>query len=252
MNKQDRIQAINKILKEFFEDSSNPRTIQAKELMHLFISKGIFNQNSRDGLPIRKLLRELSQENRLSEIPYAHGEKKGVNTNWFFIDSLVELDENTELFKRPVATKQVIKSTTRKNVGGRINSDEYYVIGLCNEVLGQNASQQHYFDFLVGDSGRRLPVDAYYDDLNLVVEYCESQHTSSTPFFDQKKTVSGVSRGEQRRMYDERRRIELPKHGIHLISIHYNEFGTTKKLKRNHDSDIEVVKRKLADYIKNK
>jgi len=52
-------------------------------------------------------------------------------------------------------------------------------------------------------------------------------------------------------MYDERRRIELPKHGIHLISIHYN-FGTTKKLKRNHDSDIEVVKRKLADYIKNK
>jgi len=81
MNKQDRIQAINKILKEFFEDSSNPRTIQAKELMDLFISKGIFNQNSRDGLPIRKLLRELSQENRFSEIPYAHGEKKGVNTN---------------------------------------------------------------------------------------------------------------------------------------------------------------------------
>lgn len=139
-----------------------------------------------------------------------------------------------------------------KKVGGRINSDEYYVIGHCNEVLGLNASQQHSFEFLVGDSGSRLPVDAYYEDLNLVVEYCESQHTSSTPFFDQKKTVSGVLRGEQRRMYDERRRIELPKHGIHLISIHYNEFGITKKIKRNYDSDIEVVKRKLADYIKNK
>ena len=65
-------------------------------------------------------------------------------------------------------------------------------------------------------------------------------------------TVSGVSRGEQRRLYDERRRVELPKHGINLVSISYNDFGTTKRLKRNHNLDIEVVRTKLSDYIKKK
>ena len=65
----------------------------------------------------------------------------------------------------------------------RQNSDEYYVIGLCNEVLGQTASQQHRFEFLRGDTGCKLPVDAYYEQLNLVVEYCETQHTEAAPFF---------------------------------------------------------------------
>lgn len=252
MKKKERIQAINKVLKEFFADSSNPRIVQAKEFMNLFISNGIFNQNDQDGLPIRKLLRELNQENKISAIPYALGKKKEKNINWFFIDSHTDIGADTHPFSIPETTKRPKSTITRKSNGGRINSDEYYVIGLCNKVLGLNASQQHYFDFLVGDSGRKLPVDAYYEDLNLVVEYCESQHTSSTPFFDKKKTVSGVSRGEQRRLYDERRRIELPRHGIKLISIHYYDFGTTKRLKRNHELDIEIVREKLCDYVKSK
>lgn len=73
MNKEERIQRINRVLKGYFSDSSNPRSILAKELMDLFVSKGIFNKNHRDGLPIRKLLRDLSEKNRISEIPYAYG-----------------------------------------------------------------------------------------------------------------------------------------------------------------------------------
>ena len=126
--------------------------------------------------------------------------------------------------------------------GGRAGSDEYYVIELCNEALGQVGEQQYKFPFLVGDSGRALPVDAYYRELNLVIEYYERQHTEEVKFFNRRMTVSGVSRGEQRKIYDERRRTELPKHGIKLVVISYTDFGTTKKLKREHDRDLEVVK----------
>ena len=131
----------------------------------------------------------------------------------------------------------------------RINSDEYYVIGLCNEVLGRVAKQQHRFDFLRGDTGRKLPVDAYYEDLNLVIEYCEIQHTEPVAFFDNKPTASGVPRGKQRKKYDARRREILPKHGIKVINIHYSDFGTSKKLKRNYEKDKKVVANILKPYI---
>lgn len=249
MERNTRIQAINKALKEYFEVNPNQGPILAKEFMSLFIKKGIFNKDNKGGLPLRSLLRELDSENKLSDIPYVRKEPYG-NEKWFFIKPQSNIQGRLEPIDNSKPSTLTAKDTTCKKQGGRVDSDEYYVVGLCNEVLGLKASQQHRFDFLVGDSGTKLPVDAYYEDLNLVVEYLESQHTLSTPFFDKKKTVSGVSRGEQRRLYDERRRVELPKHGINIVSISYNDFGTTKRLKRNHDLDIEVVRTKLSDYIK--
>ena len=71
--------------------------------------------------------------------------------------------------KKPIANKIVSK--------GRNDSDEYYVIDLCDEVLGRKAERQKRFDFLKGDKGHTLPVDAFYKDLNLVIEYYERQHT---------------------------------------------------------------------------
>ena len=247
MNERTKINLINEVLEEYISDPSNQRKVQAKEMMPAFIKKGIFNGNHKDGLPIRTLLRKLYKEENLKAIPYAYGEEKKKNINWFFTD----LNLMTQV---KVVSSSSIHSTEKKNCSisdrvGRKNSDEYYVVGLCNEVLRLTASQQHKFNFLLGDTGRKLPVDAYYEELNLVVEYCESQHSNSTPFFDNKITASGVSRGVQRRIYDERRKIELPKHGIKLIEIHYDDFGTTKRIKRNHDKDIEVVKKKLADFV---
>ena len=129
----------------------------------------------------------------------------------------------------------------------RKNSDEYYVIDLCDEVLGAKASRQHKFDFLRGDGkpGRQLPVDAYYPLFNLVVEYRERQHTESVAFFDKKATVSGVSRGEQRRIYDKRRRDVLPKHGIRIVEISYSDLkhDSRKRLVRDRQNDLEVIKR---------
>ncbi|MDA0193563.1 MAG: hypothetical protein O2951_00695 [Bacteroidetes bacterium] len=130
----------------------------------------------------------------------------------------------------------------------RTNSDEAYVIDLCDEVLELKASQQHKFDFLVGDAGTKLPVDAYYESLNLVVEYREKQHTEPVKLFDQRQTVSGVSRGEQRQLYDQRRRDVLPENDIELIEISYEDFNydNSKKIIRDNEKDLEVVKKLLG------
>lgn len=132
---------------------------------------------------------------------------------------------------------------------GRTNSDEYYVIDLCDEVLGMKASKQHTFDFLRGDTGRKLSVDAYYEGLNLVVEYYERQHTESVKLFDNKMTKSGVPRSIQRRIYDERRKEVLPQYGIQIAVITFQDFGKSKKLKRNKESDLEVVKKLLKEFV---
>lgn len=145
----------------------------------------------------------------------------------------------------PTHSNPIIRPTS----SGRKYSDESYVIDLCDEVLNSVASRQHRFDFLKGDTGVRLPVDAYYKDLNLVIEFYERQHTESVALFDRKMTVSGVTRDEQRRIYDERRKQILPQHGINIIVISYSDFGQSKKLQRNRNEDLEVVRSILRHYI---
>ena len=126
--------------------------------------------------------------------------------------------------------------------------DETYVMNLCDEALNLKALRQHRFSFLVGDTGIQLPVDAYYKEINLVVEYCERQHTESVPLFDRRMTASGVSRDKQRRIYDERRREVLPKHGIKLVNISYSDFeyDSNKRIVRDHQRDIMIVKKVLG------
>jgi hypothetical protein len=134
--------------------------------------------------------------------------------------------------------------------------DEHYVLDICDRVLGIPASRQRRLPFLVGDpgpSGRRvsLPIDAYYESLRLAVEYRERQHTEPVGFWDRKPTVSGCSRGEQRRRYDERRRIVLPLHGITLVELDYSMFAhdSRKRLRRDLEADEEVISLRLGVYI---
>jgi len=132
--------------------------------------------------------------------------------------------------------------------------DEAYVLELCDIVLGVTGIRQHRFDFLRGDPGkrgicRRLPVDAYYPDHGLVVEYRERQHTEPVAIMDRRQTISGCSRGEQRRRYDERRRVVLREHGIGLVELNYSLFShnSAKRLSRV-ESDAQVVAAALVRY----
>lgn len=135
----------------------------------------------------------------------------------------------------------------------RSDSDEYYVLTLCDEVLGAPGIRQARFDWLRGDpsparpSGTTLPVDGYWPELGLVVEFQEEQHTQPSPFFDRRHTVSGVGRGEQRRLYDERKRTVIPAHGLRLVVIAKAAFTLkSRRIDRDHARDLDVVRRHLA------
>lgn len=236
MAQSEKIRIINDTLKRYFANIDNPRKVLAKNLMPEFIMAGAFPADHRKGQPIRNLLRDLDKVNMLHAIPYIQADRKETNTTWYFVDTeYVQNDENIE------------KATSKMPPKSRTESDEYYIISLCNKLLNSEASQQHRFDFLKGDTGRNLPVDAYYEDRKLVIEYHERQHSESVSFFSKDTTVSGVCRDEQRRIYDKRRMSEFPKHGIKVIVIDYSRFGTSRKIKRNHNKDIQIVKQILVE-----
>lgn len=139
-------------------------------------------------------------------------------------------------------------------MSARDNSDEAYVIKLCTKILNQEdcVKTQYRFDFLRGDVlkdgvlmknvGRTLPVDAYYEKFNLVIEYWERQHIEEVKFFDKKKTCDGRTRAEQCAIYDQRRKNLLPKNGIKLVIIEYSEFGKYNRLRRNEEHDMAVIR----------
>lgn len=139
------------------------------------------------------------------------------------------------------------------------DKDEHYVLNICDEVLGYSSFRQHKFEFLLGDPNKngvsaKLPVDSYYPELHLVIEYYERQHTEEVKFFDKpnKMTVSGVHRGEQRKIYDDRRREVLPKHNIALVEISYTDFkyDNGKRIIRDKSFDEKIIRDKLKEYIK--
>jgi hypothetical protein len=149
---------------------------------------------------------------------------------------------------------KVVQSVTST----KINKDEYYILDLCDMVLQQKSLRQHRFDFLLGDANIKgvvvkLPVDAFYPKLNLVIEYCERQHTETVSFFDKpdRLTISGVNRGEQRRIYDDRRREVLREHSISLIEISYFDFNydSNKRIIRNKEYDKAVISERLKDFL---
>ncbi|MEU7606506.1 hypothetical protein [Streptomyces sp. NPDC041003] len=138
---------------------------------------------------------------------------------------------------------------------GTRDSDEAYVVGLCNRILGESALAQHRFDWLLGDFGAggrqvRLPVDAYWPGHQLVVEYRELQHDQPMPHFDKpdRLTVSGVHRGEQRALYDARRDTEIPTHGLRLVVIRPWDLDADGRgrLRRSEEADLAALTKILA------
>ncbi len=151
--------------------------------------------------------------------------------------------------------KQPLKAAIIKVRSGRAASDESYILDLCDEVIGVRSVRQHRFDFLLGDPGfngrrRMLPVDAWYPDQAIVIEYRERQHSEKVDFFDRRSTVSGMGRGEQRKRYDQLRREVLPAHGINLIEFDFFSFKhhANRRLFRC-EEDRTVISERLNPYI---
>ncbi|MFF0133070.1 hypothetical protein ACFYTG_46635 [Streptomyces mirabilis] len=138
---------------------------------------------------------------------------------------------------------------------GSNESDEVYVLDLCDELLGEQGLRQHRFDWLLGDpgtSGQRvtLPVDAYWPGQRLIVEYREIQHDRSLPHFDKpdRLTVSGVHRGQQQALYDARCDTLIPQQGIRLVVVRPADHDADSRgsLRRSRDADLQAVNKILA------
>ena len=175
----------------------------------------------------------------------------GLGGGYTVADFLRVIKNENQIFTPPQLRPASLPLKSAKT-SGRGSSDEAYILDLCDEVLKQRGLRQHRFDFLRGDTGVKLPVDAYYPALNLVVEYMERQHSEPVKFFDRRETVSGMSRGEQRKKYDALRQTEIPKQGIHLELFSYADFehNGAKRLLRNRERDFGIIKKKLTKYIK--
>jgi hypothetical protein len=137
----------------------------------------------------------------------------------------------------------------------RQHSDECYVLDLCDLILEEKALRQHTFPWLLGDPGKSgrcvcLPVDGYYDRHALVIEYRERQHDEAVPFFDRRETVSGVGRGQQRRLYDQRREAEIPERNLRLLIVRPTDLAHDGRLRLHRDrvQDMTSLKTLLAPY----
>ncbi len=61
-----KVGRIDQIVRDYFKSNPSVSEVPAKDLMQLFIDKGIFNKDySRPGLRIRNLLRQLDAEDKL-------------------------------------------------------------------------------------------------------------------------------------------------------------------------------------------
>jgi diadenosine tetraphosphate (Ap4A) HIT family hydrolase len=137
----------------------------------------------------------------------------------------------------------------------RTESDEKYLLDLVAEILAEpDYRWQHRFPTLVGDPGkdgrrRQLPVDGYFPRHRLIVEYWETQHSAPVAIMDQGTTISGVSRGHQRRLYDLRRRAWAEANGLRLVILDYRGFNTDERgrLQRQPARDREIIASALRE-----
>ncbi len=206
-----KIELINNVLQQFV--GGEDEKILASELMPNLIEAGVFEKNYKNGFPIRCFLEELQFTNRLHLIPFA----KLRGGKWYFV-----FYETTKYKKQ--------------------NSDENYVINLCDTIFNEKGIRQHTFEFLVGDLNKngkkkKLPVDAYYPNLFLVIEYMEVYHF--------------ISDGTKRNNYDERRRIILRENRIKLLEIEFSDFTYDSKYRiiRREEKDLETVNKLLTNIL---
>lgn len=82
------------------------------------------------------------------------------------------------------------------------------------------------FDWLRGDKGTKLRVDAYFPIEKLVLEYHGAQHFKPNKLMDRRE-----GRAAQRRKYTRLRQVLIPKNGLELLEIRFDEPLTEEHLR---------------------
>lgn len=240
---QEVVKKINEASTRYFEVKSKVDWIPAKKLMPALIKAGVFVKDERKGLPLRKVLRKLEEKGDLDKIPTLHAEHGVDATYWYFVREGATYTPKEPI---PVITK---KEQHFLNI---TNSDEYYLVALCDNLLGQQASRKHTFDSLVGNLHKRgkgrtkLPVDAYYEDLKLVVEFYKTTEDLANLDEEEQARISQI------KYYDDLKKKAVLKKELSFVTINYTSFKTDQnhKLIRDTTSDKQILTKALAAFIK--
>lgn len=244
----DKVQKINEIVKDFFEKNTDKEMIAAKHIMPFLVEAGVFEKDVKKGMPLRKLLRAMDKENTLDLIPLVHAERKEESIYWYFVregGTFVPLE-------RPLLETRKYK--TKERIA---NSDENYILELCDELLGVKSTRQHTFGFLKGDlhqngsSRTKLPLDAYFHKLKLVLDFVDRPYSEEKAEEMERLTVSGVTRAEQRKIYRERKRTELKTKNLLLIELDTAAFelDEDQKIVRNDEANSKILSDILASRM---
>ncbi|WP_430411725.1 hypothetical protein [Kordia sp.] len=240
----ESIAKINEVITQYFDTNPTVDWIPVKAIMPALVEAGIFEKDVKKGFPMRKVLRRLDQKEQLDKIPSVHAERRAENTYWYLVRK-----------GKKYTPKEVIPEISKKEqyILDIKNSDENYLLDLCDELLAKKASRKHTFDTLVGNLHKRgkgrtkLPLDAYYENLKLVIE-----------FFQNNKPFEELDEKEQARItqikyYDELKKEAVLKKRFRYMKINYAQFECDEngKLIRNTENDTIVLKEILKDFLEN-
>ena len=122
-----------------------------------------------------------------------------------------------------------------------------YVLDQIEKLLGP-AEREKCFDWARGDLSPKtkraahLPFDAVWEARKLIVEIDEDQHGEATPLFDKpdRMTVSGIDRGKQRKLYDDRKRAAARANGYAIVSIQWS------RKRKPSDKDLDELRNRLS------
>jgi len=238
----ESISKVNETITSYFNAHPTVDWIPVKKIMPALIEAGIFTKDEKNGLPMRKVLRRLDDQSALAKIPSVHAERKAEAVYWYFVKEgktfTSQEDGNT-------ITKKEQKAIDYKN------SDQYYLISLCDELVGQEASREHTFDTLVGNLHKRgkgrtkLPLDAYYEDLKLVIELRRDRDPSEELDINEQERVDQVT------YYNELKKKAVLKKELRLMEIKYASFDTDAHgaLLKNKEQDVTVLSGYLKDFL---
>ncbi|MFK7749637.1 MAG: hypothetical protein AB8B65_14670 [Kordia sp.] len=238
----ENIAKVNEVITQYFETNTTVDWIPVKTIMPALVEAGIFEKDVKKGFPLRKVLRKLDKQSELDKIPAVHAERKTENTYWYLVRE-----------GKKYTPKEVIPEISKKEQ--RLldikNSDENYLLNLCDELLDKKASRKHTFDTLVGNLHKRgkgrtkLPLDAYYQELKLVIE-----------FFQKEKNFEDLDEKEQARItqikyYDELKKEAVLNKKFRYMKINFAQFQCNEndKLIRNTENDIIILKQILKDFL---
>lgn len=109
----------------------------------------------------------------------------------------------------------------------RTDPDAGYVLNLCDTFLNRPSFRQYRFPFLF-DKGHALPVDAFYPELHLVVEY----HSDAD-------------------VQEQHKRTTLLEHGVSLAVLRAPEFPRDPqgRLRRLPEPIRAVLQSRLAPFV---